>query len=109
MALPSLLEILKAARAVEKVFELDEVLKKSIGDLDKRLTLIEQRLIVLEAEKQQLVTEAKAAAATAASVAASAHLTELARQVSVMQEQIRGLRAVADDPRRLPPPEAGGG
>jgi len=89
VAIPSFPGIWRAARAVEKVFELDANLKTALGEIELRLAEMERRILQLEADKREMVTEAKAAAATAASAAASAHLTDLARQVGALQEQMR--------------------
>jgi hypothetical protein len=114
LALPSVAAFWRAARAVEKVFELDAALEAVVKDVNKRISDLDRRVLQLEADKRELVTEARAAAATAASAVASAHLTELARQVGVMQEQVRRLGDAAAAPARqrpkriAPPPDHGG-
>jgi len=109
VAIPSFPGIWRAARAVEKVFELDAPLRTALGEIELRLAEMERRILQREADKRELVTEAKAAAATAARAAASAHLTDLARQVGVMQEQMRRAGDPSPGRRRAkriaPPPD----
>jgi len=107
VALPPLGTFWKAARAVERVFELEGLLKNELGELSRRVSDVERRLSHIEADRREVVTEARAAAATAASAAASAHLSDLARHVGALQEQMRQVGAAGSPPRsrrRLPPP-----
>ena len=60
-----------------------------IAGLGKEIRTLADRVTHLEAREAMLIVEAKAAASTAASVAASAHLSELSRQVGILDERTR--------------------
>ncbi len=59
---------------------------------DKHGALIESlknRILLLEAREAALVAEAKGAASAAASAVSAQHISDLARRVGVLEEQVR--------------------
>ena len=64
-------------------------------EITQRLDKIEGRLTRIEADRELMVIESKAAAATAASAAASAHLASLAQLLGSLEERVRQLAAPA--------------
>ena len=72
MALPALLQLLKFARDTQDLYKLHETVKEMIAALDGRLRAVEDRLIRMETEQVQVVSEAKSAATGAATMIASA-------------------------------------
>lgn len=57
-----------------------------------------------EAREEILVAKAEAAAATAASVAASQHVSDLARRLGNLEARVAQLERTGEQPPRLPPP-----
>jgi len=95
VAVPSFGELWKLARAVDALVSLEKRSSDSFDGIARRLEAIEGRLTRIEADRERVVTEAKAAAATAASVAASAHLAGLAHTMGGLEERVRQLVAPA--------------
>jgi hypothetical protein len=104
MATPSLGELWKLAKTVDRLLSSEKRNSESFAEVARRLDAIETRLTNLEAREERMVTEARAAAATVASVAASAHVAELARAVGALEERVRqmGSPALPAPTRRKP-------
>jgi len=94
MALASPVGLWKFARAIERVFDLDRELKASVDRFAKQFEAVEASLGRLEAEQRVVRAEAASAAVAAGSSAAAMHTAELARQIGVLQEQVRTLQSV---------------
>lgn len=93
MALPALGQIFKFARDTQDLYRLHETVKEAIAALDGRLRTVEDRLIRLEAEQGQIVTEAKSAATGAATIIASAVISDAVTRVTRVEEGVRLLAA----------------
>ncbi len=61
----------KLARAVEELIESQKSTREALKVIDSRLRALEDRMLGIEANERQLITEAKAASTAAASTAAS--------------------------------------
>ena len=72
MALLALGQLFKFARDTQDLYKLHETVKATIVALDGWLRAVEDRLTRLEAERGQVVSEAKSAATGAATMIASA-------------------------------------
>ena len=101
------MSLLNGARALDRLFQLEkkhgailEAQAAAIQTIQDRLTRLEEHV---KAREEILVAEVKGAAASVGSQVASQHMSELSRQVGILQERVRGL----GDPR-LGPPDDGG-
>ncbi|HEY4172793.1 MAG TPA: hypothetical protein VGM42_07165 [Rhodopila sp.] len=81
MALPALGQLFKFARDTQDLYKLHETVKATIMALDGRLRAVEDRLIQLEAEQGQIVSEAKSAATGAATMIASAVIADAVTRI----------------------------
>jgi predicted nucleic acid-binding Zn-ribbon protein len=95
VALPNPADFWKLAKALDRLVSLETRTNEAFAETNLRLTRIEERLTRIEADRDRMVTEAKAAASTAASVAASAHLADLARSMGGLEERVRQIGATA--------------
>jgi hypothetical protein len=93
MALAALGQIFKFARDTQDLYKPHETVKATIMALDGRLRTVEDRLIRLEAEQGQIVTEAKCAAVGAATMIASAVISDAVTRVTRIEEGISRLTA----------------
>ena len=93
MALPALGQLFKFARDTQDIYRLHETVKNMIAALDVRLRAVEDRLIRVEAEQGQMVSEAKSAATGAATIIASAVISDAVTRVTRVEEGIRRLSA----------------
>jgi len=93
VAIPSPAPLWRFARAIEQVFELDRDLKEALARIDGRFEAVEARVIELGIEQRTTLVEVRAAAIAAGSSAAAMHTAELARQIGVLQEQVRTLQS----------------
>ncbi len=101
--MPSLGELWKLAKAVDDLVSLEKRNSEAFAQIDRRLDAIESRLTRMEADRERMISEAKAAAATAASVAASAHIAALAQALGGLEERVRQMGgAVLSGPRKRP-------
>jgi len=94
--------LFKLARKVEDIFQLQEETKAALRTIDRRLAEIETRMTHLEADRGQMITEAKAAAGAAASAIAGAMAGGILNDVVTRLTRLE-LRQ-ADQPPRLPSP-----
>jgi hypothetical protein len=99
-----LTSLLSGVRAFDRLLQLEEKLvaaleaqASDIQGLKDRLTKLEE---YVRAREDVLVAEAKGAAAAVASVAASQHVSDIARRLGAMEERLRGSAAA-----RLQPPD----
>lgn len=90
-------DIFVAMRKFDSLMQIERTHGDMIKDLDHR-----QRRA--EAREEILVAKAEAAAATAASVAASQHVSDLARRLGSLEERVVQLERGDRQPPRLPPP-----
>jgi len=93
-------QLFRLARKVEDIFHLQEETKAALRTIDLRLHELETRTTHLEADRGQMITEAKAAAGMAASgVAGTVAASMLAETVTrITRLEIR----LADQPPRPP-------
>jgi hypothetical protein len=104
VALPALGQIFQFARDTQDLYKLHETVKEMISALDSRLRIVEDRLLRLEAEQGQMVSEAKTAATGAATIIASAVISDAVTRVTRVEEGMRRLSA-----RNAPVPHRGEG
>jgi len=88
---PTLGQVFKFARDTQDLQRLHETVKDMIAALDTRLRGIEERLLRMEAEQGQMLTEAKSAATGAATVIVSAVIADAVTWVTRVEEGIRRL------------------
>ena len=111
MALAALGQLFKFARDTQDLYRLHETVKATIMALDGRLRAVENRLIQLEAEQGQVISEAKSAATGAATMIAGAVIADAVTRVTRIEEGLSrlsvrtGMLAVPDDatPRAVAP------
>lgn len=94
MALPALGQLFKFARDTQDLYKLHETVKETLAALDGRLRAVEDRLIRMEAEQGQIVSEAKSAATGAATMIASAVISDAVTRVTRIEEGVRRLSAL---------------
>ena len=87
------------ARKVEDLLSFQGEMRKSLEAIDGRLRALETRMMKFEAEQDQLVTTAKAAANVAASAVASAVVSDVVTRVTRIEMKHDSLQA------RLSPPD----
>lgn len=91
--LPSLGQIFRFARDTQDLYKLQETVRDAIGALDNRLRAVEDRLIRIEAEQGQVISEAKSAATSAATIIASSVMSDAVTRVTRVEEGISRLAA----------------
>ena len=94
MGFPSLWQLLKFARDTQDLYKLHETMKETVSALDGRLRAVENRMIQMEAEQGQVVSEAKSAATGAAAMIASAVVSDAVTRVTRVEEGVRRLSAL---------------
>jgi hypothetical protein len=80
---------------------LQEKIEKLLSGHDERLRTLEDRLIRLEAEQNQVVSDAKAAATAAAMMISNAALSETVTRLTRVEMGVERIEQA-----RLPPPAA---
>jgi hypothetical protein len=93
VALPALGQLFKFARDTQDIYKLHETVKDLIAALDARVRAVEDRVLRMEAEQGQIVSEAKSAATGAAKMIASAVISDAVTRVTRVEEGIRRLSA----------------
>ena len=89
-------------RQFEEVITLNKRTQDAIGEIGTRLRVIEDRLLMLEAEQVRTIVEAKSAAAGAATTMAAGALFEAATRIAQLEVRV----SVLDErSHRLPPPD----
>ena len=91
------------ARKVEDLLAFQDKMRASLEAVDARLRALETKMIKFEAEQDQLITTAKAAANVAASAVASAVISDVVTRVTRVEMKHESLQA------RLVPPSAPSG
>lgn len=87
MALSDVGRLWKLARRVEELFELQAKVRESFEVIDDRLKNLENRMIQMEAERRELVTEAKSAATAAATTIAGGILSDVVTRITRLEER----------------------
>jgi len=94
MGLPSLWQLFKFARDTQDLYHLHVTMKETVSALDDRLRTVENRIIRMEAEQGQVVSEAKSAATGAAALIASAVVSDAVTRVTRVEEGVRRLSSL---------------
>ena len=90
------------ARIVEDLLAFQDKMRASLEALDARLRALETKMIKFEAEQDQFITKAKAAANVAASAVASAVISDVVTRVTRIEMKHENLQARLSAPQ--PPP-----
>ena len=88
------------ARKVEDLFALQGKMQEGLEAIDGRLRALETKMTQFEAEQNQLVTTAQAAANVVASSVASAVISDVVTRVTRAEMRLETIQS------RLPPPSA---
>jgi uncharacterized protein (UPF0335 family) len=99
MGLSSVGQLFAFARETQDLFALQAKMKDGLVAMDDRLRAVEDRLTRLEAERGQVITEARSAATGAATMIASAVLADAITRVTRLED---GIRRLEPDPALLP-------
>jgi hypothetical protein len=99
MAFPSLKQFWDLARKAEDLFKLQEKIENLLSGHDERLPAIEDRLIRLEAEQAQVISDAKTAATAAAMTISNAALSETVTRLTRVEMGVERI----EQGRLLPP------
>ncbi len=110
MALPSLKQIWDLGRRIEDLFTLQAENKTTFGEIDERfraleaklaerLRAVEDRLLKLESEQTQVISDAKTAASAAAMMISNAALSETVTRLTRVEMGVERI-----EQGRLPPP-----
>jgi len=86
------------AEKIEELTTLQKRMDRSLREIDDRLRLLENRIIHLEADRSQLVTEARAAAGVAGTNMASIIVSDVVTRITRLEMRHDDLQ------KRLPPP-----
>jgi phage shock protein A len=73
------------ARQVEELFKVQDNVERSLNKLEERLHQLENRMTHLEADRGQMITEAKAAAGIAASAVAGTILSDAITRITRLE------------------------
>jgi hypothetical protein len=101
--LPNVGRLWSLARQLEDLFQLQSQMKEGIGAIDVRLRAIEDRLLRIEAEAPQLITEARSAAGAAASATSGAALNELVTRLTRVEVRLENLEGAGVRPSHPSP------
>jgi hypothetical protein len=99
MAFPSLKQFWDLARKAEDLFKLQEKIEKLLSGHDERLRALEDRLIRLEAEQDQVISDAKTAATAAAMTISTKALENTVTRLTRVEMGVERI-----EQGRLPPP-----
>ena len=100
MALSDFTKLWAFARKVEDLLGLQTEIRQALQIVDQRLKALEDRMIRLESDQTQLVTEARSAATAAATQIASAVISDTITQITRLEGRAEQL-----EQQRLPRPE----
>lgn len=89
----------KLARKIEELFALHTKVEDALKVIDEHLKALEVRMLRLEAEKTQIITEARSAATAASTVVAGSIISDAVTRITRLEG-----RADQLERRRLPPP-----
>lgn len=102
MALPGIGALWNLARRVEDLFALTAKVELGLAAINGRLDGIEKRVLQLEADQRQMVTEARSAAIGAASILTGSVISENATGMTRLEGRVDILE---QDRKALPSPE----
>ena len=94
-------KLLTLAKKIEELFTLHAKMRESVEALDARLRGLELQMIRFEADRSQLITEARAAANVAAVGVASATISDVVTRVTRIEMQQNAQQNTIQ--ARLPP------
>jgi len=98
MALSDFGRLWSLARKVEDLFKLQTDVRAALDIIDGRLRSIESRIVKLESEQTQIITEARSAATAASTVFVANVVSETVTRITRLEGRADQLEA-----RRLPP------
>ena len=98
MALSDIGRVWTLARKVEDLLGLQTEVRQALQIIDERLKGLEDRMLRLEADERQVVTEARSAATAASTVVASAVISDTVTRITRLEA-----RADKLEQKRLPP------
>ena len=98
MALPSISGLWTFARRIEDLFALHKAVQASLQVIEQRLKALEDRMLKLEADERQVVTEARSASTAAATMVAGAIVSDTVTRITRLEGRTDQL-----EQRRLPP------
>lgn len=99
--------LLTLVRRVDQLFALQIKVNASVDLIEQRLRAIEDRLLRIEAEGPQLVTEARSAASAAATAMSGAALNDVVTRLTRVEVKLEGIDAQPTMPL-LSVPKKGG-
>ncbi len=99
MALNAVGRLWSLARKIEELFTLHTKVEASLQIIDERLRALEDRLLRLEANERQIVTEARSAATAASTQIAGAVISDAVTRITRLEGRTDQL-----EQKRLPPP-----
>jgi hypothetical protein len=99
MAIGPLGRLWQLGRQIEDLLGLQTEVRQSITVIEGRLKALEDRMLRLESDQTQLVTEARSASTVAASTIASAVIADAVTRITRLEG-----RADQLEQRQLPPP-----
>jgi uncharacterized protein (UPF0335 family) len=100
MALAAVGRLWQVARKIEELFTLHAKVEGSLLVIDQRLKAMEDRMIRLESEQTQIITEARSAATAASTAVAGAVISDVVTRIT----RLEGRADQLEQDRRLPPP-----
>jgi hypothetical protein len=98
VALSDIGRVWTLARKVEGLLGLQKEVRQALQIIDERLKALEDRMLRLEADERQIVTEARSAATAASTVVASAVISDTVTRITRLEG-----RADQLEQKRLPP------
>jgi hypothetical protein len=98
VALPAIGSLWTFARKIEDLFELHKTVQASLLVIEQRLKALEDRMLKLEADERQVVTEARSASTAAATMVAGAIVSDTVTRITRLEGRTDQL-----EQRRLPP------
>ena len=99
MALGPVARLWQVARKIEELFTLHAKVEGSLLVIDQRLKALEDRMLRLESEQTQIVTEARSAATAASTTLAGAVIAEAVTRIT----RLEGRADQLEQQRSLPP------
>jgi phage shock protein A len=99
MALGPVARLWQVARKIEELFTLHAKVEGSLLVIDQRLKALEDRMLRLESEQTQIVTEARSAATAASTMLAGAVIAEAVTRIT----RLEGRADQLEQQRSLPP------
>jgi hypothetical protein len=100
MALPAVGRLWQVARKIEDLFTLHAKVEASLLVIDRRLKALEDRMLRLEGDQAQIITEARSAATAASTAVAGAVISEAVTRIT----RLEGRADQLEQGRRQPLP-----